>query len=162
MFSIALHYRVATSYAASLIVLLLATVAGCGSSGPPRGAIEGQVTIGGVPLKSGRIMFTPLPPAEGPAASAAIVDGKYRIEQAEGPVVGDHRVAILSEPELGFPIDDDEAYIKNVAGRPLPPSPIPPAYGHNSQVTTTIKEGDGNQFDVAIPTGAHAVARPTY
>ena len=130
---------------------LAATVAGCGESGPPRASIAGKVTVGGEPLKAGRILFTPLAPTEGPATTATIVDGSYRIERTEGPVVGQNRVVVEASPDMGFPLDDEETYARQVAGHPLPPSPVPPEFGRNSQLTVQVKAGEDNIFDVPIP-----------
>jgi len=144
-----------------LVLCLAAVPMGCGRAGPPRAAIEGQVTIGELPLKSGRIVFIPLAPNEGPAASAAIVDGRYQIDSSEGPIVGQNRVEVESEFELGFSLDDELAFTSGT-GQPWPKIAIPPEFNRFSQVTADVKKGETNRFDVAIPAAPHAAARPPY
>ncbi len=64
-------------------------LAGC--SGPEdleRVAVEGNVTLDGAPLAKGTIRFVPQRPAYGPRVGGPIVDGRYKIERAGGPVVG--------------------------------------------------------------------------
>jgi hypothetical protein len=141
---------------------LAAVLSGCGDSGPPRAAIEGEVTIGGEPLKSGRIIFAPQAPTEGPATTVAIVNGHYCVERANGPLVGQHLVRIESDPDLGFALDDEEAFVAHAGARPLPPSPIPPEFSHRSQLMVEVKADQENKFDVPIPVATHSAARPAY
>jgi hypothetical protein len=136
----------------SLLWLCLAAVGslGCSQEGPQRAPVSGRVTIGGQPLAAGRILFIPAAPTSGPAASARITDGTYRLSEAEGPVVGTQRVEIEADLNLGFAIDDEAAFARR-AQKPWPKSPIPPAFGRESRLTVTIEAGCENQFDVAIP-----------
>src|SRR5688572_10415025 len=112
-------------------ILLIAGLAGCGSSGPPRAAIQGHVTAGGQPLAAGRILFTPAAPNKGPATTARITNGKYELSAADGPVVGANRVQVEADLNLGFALDDEAAYAQR-GGAPLPPQPIPPEFNLNS------------------------------
>src|SRR5688572_2395907 len=89
------------------VCVCLLAASGCGESGPPRASITGRVTVGNVPLKAGRVLFVPESPAVGPAASAAVVDGEYKLSELEGPVVGINRVEVEAERSLGFAIDDE-------------------------------------------------------
>jgi len=141
------------------LCLLFAAVVGCSESGPARAPITGQVTVGGQPLAKGRILFIPAAPNQGPVASAAVRDGSYRIPQVEGPVVGQNRVEVEAELNLGFAIDDEAAFAKR-GGRPLPANPIPPQYNRDSKLTVEVEAGDENRFDVTIPSARHAAARP--
>ncbi len=136
-------------------------MAGCGPAGPVRAPVAGKVTVGGQPLAKGRILFIPQAPNQGPTTSAAIVNGQYAIGQSEGAVVGENRVEVEAELNLGFAIDDEAAYTKR-GGRPLPPNPIPPRYNRESTLIAEIKAGEDNQFDVTIPGGRHSAARPQY
>lgn len=135
-----------------LLWLCLAAIGslGCSAEGPQRANVSGRVTIGGQPLAAGRILFVPIAPTSGPAASARITDGAYHLSEAEGPVVGTHRVEIEADRSLGFAIDDEVAFAKR-AQKPWPKSPIPPAFGRESRLTVTIEAGRENTFDVEIP-----------
>jgi hypothetical protein len=143
------------------ISLLAAVLIGCGQSGPGRAPIAGKVTVGGQPLAAGRILFIPVAPNQGPTTSAAIKGGEYRVPKAEGVVVGQNRVEIEAELNLGFAIDDEAAYAKR-GGRPLPPNPIPPQYNRESQLAVEVIPGEQNSYDVTIPGARHTAARPQH
>jgi hypothetical protein len=139
----------------------LATAAGCGEAGPARAPIQGKITVGGKPLAAGHILFTPVAPTKGPAASARITAGEYKLDKADGPIVGQNRVEVEGDLNLGFAIDDEAAYAKR-GGRPLPPNPIPPAFNSQSTLTVEVKPGETNAFDVVIPTANQAAAKRLY
>ena len=144
-----------------LSLLAMVALVGCGGITPNRAPISGQITVGGQPLAKGRILYTPVAPNQGPAASAVVKDGKYSIPRAEGPVVGQNRVEVEAELNLGFAIDDEAAFAKR-GGRPLPANPIPPEYNRDSQLVVEVKAGGENRYDVTIPSVRHAAARPHY
>jgi hypothetical protein len=131
-------------------LLLISTMIGCGSSGPPRAAIHGRVTAGGQPLAAGRIIFIPFAPNEGPAASARIVNGEYTLSDDDGPVVGANRVQIEADLNLGFELDDEAAFAQR-GGMPLPPQPIPAEFNTQSTRTVEVKAGEDNSYDVMVP-----------
>lgn len=84
--------------ALAVITLLLS---GCGSSGPERAAVEGEVTLGGKPLEQGSILFRPTEGTKGPTAGGTIENGRYRITQSNGPLVGTNRIEINAFHETG-------------------------------------------------------------
>ena len=131
-------------------VLSLGALAGCGGhSGPPRAAIHGRVTAGGQPLAGGRILFTPVAPNKGPATSARITNGEYQLTAKDGPVIGNNRVQIEADLNLGFALDDEAAFAQR-GGAPWPPNPIPPEFSTHSTQTVEVKDED-NAYDVIIP-----------
>ncbi|HUE69312.1 MAG TPA: hypothetical protein VMP01_00345 [Pirellulaceae bacterium] len=133
-----------------LLVCLSASLTGCGESGPPRAAIEGEVTIGGQPLKAGRITFAPQAPTQGPATTLAIVAGRYQAERSHGPLVGLNLIQVEADPDLGFPLDDEQAFAA-LGAMPAIWQPIQPEFNLNSQLTTEIRAGEVNRCDVTIP-----------
>ncbi|MGE3315253.1 MAG: hypothetical protein AB7O26_09065 [Planctomycetaceae bacterium] len=122
---------------------------GCGDSGPERVSVSGKVQIDNQPLKSGRIIFIPQEPTVGPAASAHIVDGVYQISDVDGAVVGSNRVEIKADMDLGFPLDDDEAFAK-LEGAPLPPNPVPVKYNQRSELNVETSSDGPNEFDFTL------------
>lgn len=156
-----LRNQVAFSFLATVPLVLAAALPGCGGASVPRATIEGQVVIGGQPLKAGRISFIPIAPNEGPAATAMIVDGKYHMDRSDGPVVGPNRVEVQAELDLGCPLDDDEAFVQRVA-KSWPSDPIPPEFSRHSLLTAVVKKGIHNRFDVSIPHAASSTALPTH
>jgi len=133
-----------------LAVLLAAGLAaGCGQSGPQRAAIHGRVTIADQPLASGQILFIPVAPNAGPSASGAIVNGEYKIEEREGPIVGKNRVEVRGERPLGFAIDDEQAFAQR-GPVPLPPDPVPATFNSQSQLSLDVAADQDNIYDVPI------------
>lgn len=127
---------------------LFAALTGCDDE-LPRAAVTGQVTVGGEPLKAGRVLFLPEPPLAGPTAAATITDGQYKLARRDGPIIGRQRVEVEADLPLGFALDDEAAFAKR-RGAPLPPHPIPVEFNQQSTLTTDIQAGE-NVFDVAVP-----------
>lgn len=69
----------ATATRGCLIGCLLAAAVSLGGCREPRAAVEGTVTFNGQPLHNGAIQFLPADGNYRKAASAAVVDGRYRI-----------------------------------------------------------------------------------
>lgn len=130
------------------LLVTIAMTGGCGQDGLPRGAVKGRVTVGGQPLTRGRILFLPQNPP-GPAVTAMIQDGAYELPSSKGPLVGQNRVEVEGELNLGFALDDEQAFAKR-QGAPLPPNPIPPQFNRQSTLSTEVKDGE-NVYDVTIP-----------
>jgi hypothetical protein len=143
------------------LVMFAVAAAGCGNAGPVRAPIRGKVTVGGQPLAAGRILFTPIAPNQGPATSAVITAGEYKIPKDEGPVVGNNRVEVEADLNLGFAIDDEAAFAKR-GGKPLPPNAIPPQFNRESQFVVEVKVGEENSYDVTVPQGRPSAARANH
>jgi len=129
---------------ASLLVSLLAI--GCGSSGPPRAAVQGNVTWEGESIETGTINF--IPTGDGPAATGSIQNGEYSLPKGSGPVIGECRVEIFAMKDFGL----------QEAGPPHPPGTkievvkqiIPTEYNNSSELTVSINDGD-NSHDFMLP-----------
>ncbi len=76
---------------------------GCRGSDDPwdRVAVRGEVTLDGQPLATGKITFFPIDGNKGPAAGGDIENGRFELDQAEGPVTGANRVEIRSVQKTG-------------------------------------------------------------
>jgi hypothetical protein len=138
-------------------LLLVSLLAGCGSDagGPQRSAIEGHVTLAGEPLPAGTVAFIPAEPAKGPTVFATIREGHYQLSQAEGPVLGPHRVEI--NPSLGFDpaagANDREVALTEhlrANGPIVPPVRIPEKYNRRSLLTAVVTENGANTFDFPL------------
>lgn len=80
-----------------LVILFCCGAAGCssGHSAPPRGTVQGSVTLDEIPIAAGEIVFYPTGETKGPATFGRIKDGKYEFAMADaGPIVGTNRVEI--------------------------------------------------------------------
>lgn len=134
----------------SLWLPLLVFALGCGAEykGPERGAMQGQVTLNGEPLKHGTISFVPTAGTEGPSAGSSIENGNYSIPESKGPVVGTYRIEISSFQETGKKIP---------AGSPFPPGTmidetkeaIPPKYNSASELEGDVVAGE-NTFNFEL------------
>src|SRR5207245_2165923 len=60
-----------------------------------RGAIEGEVTLDGLPMDGGIIFFTPVDGPKSISPSAEIKGGRYRLRAWDGPALGKNKVRIL-------------------------------------------------------------------
>lgn len=130
--------------------VLVVVLAGCsGGSEIERRPLEGTVTVNGKPMATGRIRFTPAAGTNGPAASASVSEGRFTGPEDEGVVVGEYRVEIEAQENLGFEFDDDVAYAAR-GGRPLPPNEIPLEFNRNSRLTATVRADEENTFNFPL------------
>ena len=143
--------RFATTLAAGLVA---GALAGCGSAdGPQRAAVSGSVSVNGQPLASGVIRFVPTGQTKGPAAVAPVTNGTYELPEAEGPVVGTHRVEIEASGHVGFELDDESAYAQMFQqGRALPKNPVPEEFNRHSKLSANVDAAGPNRHDFAIST----------
>jgi hypothetical protein len=87
----------------------LFALTGCSNDGVQRAEVSGTVTFNGQPVKEGSINFFPTDGTKGPEAGGAILDGKYHIPKAKGPVVGKNRVELRAFQKTGRRIQDPTA-----------------------------------------------------
>ena len=108
-------------------VLGLSLIAGCQASVEPRRPMHGDVTVDAIKVRRGSISFLPTGATVGPAATTAIVDGRYEFSRTNGPYVGTYRVQVgvialesnETEPTLALAAAEQSATAK--AGvRPAP------------------------------------------
>lgn len=135
---------------AEIVACLIIT--GCsGPDGPQRVAVEGNVTMDGVPLAKGLIRFVPQRPARGPRVGGPIVDGRYRFEQPGGPVVGTMRVEIwpdesdLLRQALAHPAESHKHNPANLLA-----NQIPIRYNDQSRLVVETTSEDPNRFDFEL------------
>jgi hypothetical protein len=96
-------------------LLAVAGASGCaGTSGhaPPRAPVMGFVTLDGELLEQGVIRFVPTEGTTGPKTTALIDRGMFVLPADHGPVVGTHRVEILSTDTGGLAMDDEQALVR--------------------------------------------------
>jgi hypothetical protein len=86
------------------LLLFLAAFLGCGSTdGLDRQAISGVVTLDGLPIMSGAILFEPATDRSGTAVGATVRKGEFTISKHEGPVPGRYRVRVYASSEIQAP-----------------------------------------------------------
>lgn len=148
--------RLLIDFRALLLVPLSLSLSGCGGhEGPQRVAVRGSVQFGAAPLESGQVRFVPQAPTTGPASAAAVVDGEYAFTEADGPVVGTHRIEIESAERFDFPVDDEQAFAKFAESREgrdrrRPVNPVPEIYNTKSTLTRTVESEGEPVFDFVL------------
>ena len=118
---------------ASLAVVIPALLStGCGPTGPQKITIQGMVTLDGVSLPEGQVVFIPSDPSLG-AAGGAITNGVFTVTTFKGP----HQVEVHAEKRLP---------------RPVPPG-APPEAGFTfvSIIPNRYNEKTTLTFDVQSP-----------
>lgn len=129
-----------------LFIFALLIVTGCGNQGPPRVAVQGTVQFDGKPVPDGSIRFIPLEGTPGPESAAAIVDGKYLLDEDTGPPIGKLRVEIRQGATIppGLTNDHSAALPKKYQ---LPQNKIPPQFNDRSSLSVETVLGSMNTFD---------------
>ncbi len=115
--------------------------AGCGSSGPPRVAVSGTVTLDGRPIEQGAISFVPTADSKQPSAGAEIAAGEYSIPAASGPSAGKYKVEIRWSKPTGKQIE---------LGSPAPPGTlvdevkeaVPAKYNSKTTLEEVLEPGE--------------------
>lgn len=99
--------------------------------------MSGTVTLDGQHLNSGEIVFVPASGTKGPTAAGAIVDGKFDISAAKGPLPGTYRVEITADRKTGRKIQADEASSELVDQYE---QYLPGRYNESSELTAEITD----------------------
>lgn len=126
--------------------------AGCGESDGlgPYIPISGTVKLGGEPLKSGDIVFSPLQVGRG--VQGTIVDGAFSIPKSRGPSPGPYRVEIHSIQPTGKKVFDrgEGEMIEQTKNM------VPAAYNANSKLQVEVEQSGENTFtfDLELPSKA--------
>ena len=143
VFSPKLQIILATGSCLSLLLLAL----GCGgSSGPPRAAVSGTITLDGQPLSQGTITFVPA--GEGTAASGEIEKGQFSIPADKGPSPGKCRVEVVSFQETGkkVPGISDDASGMTAETKQI----IPEQFNVKSTLAENVAESGENVFELSL------------
>jgi len=129
----------------------IACVSGCADSDPvQRRRLEGEVKIDGEPADLALITFIPIAPTAGPKASGLVRQGKYVIEQKDGPYPGRFLVKIENVPY------EIEAMAARRTGTKPPPAPgklrpvVAADYNRDSTITVTVRQDEENRFDFDV------------
>ncbi len=89
----------------------LVIIVGCKGDGLNLAPAEGVVTLDGQPVADAGVMFLPVSPKQGPAASGATdQQGRFTMmtNNREGAPVGDHRVSINKADPFGVEIPPEQ------------------------------------------------------
>ena len=107
--------------------------------------VSGTVTLEGTPVPKGSIQLTPAEGTKGPVTSAEIIEGKFSIEQANGPTAGKYKVSISGRPTATIKSDEMPG------GTPkLVPEPVPTKYNTASTLETDVPAGGSSTLEFAL------------
>ena len=120
-----------------LLPTLFIVLSGCGGG---RAAVEGSVTLDGVPVEAGYITFVPIEETAGSGARAKIEKGHYVIDPAGRPVPGVYRVEISARRKTGKKIPiGSPAPLGTMADEEV--EAVPARYNKESKVRRELKAG---------------------
>lgn len=140
---ISLRMQLRYSLALSLATIALA---GCGAAGDgkSRVALEGEIKLNGKALPSGLVSFLPTDD-KGETAVAKIENGKFAIDRANGPTIGNYKVLINSTQPTGRKIRDTDNPAQLVSEER---EVVPRQYNSNSTLNIEIKEDGKQNFEL--------------
>lgn len=124
-----------------ILAACLPVLAGCSRS-DGRQALEGTVTLDGVPLAEASIAFRPLPGTVSPAAGGSITAGKFSIAREQGPCAGMFRVEITAIRPTGEKRMDTLTHTMVDAYE----ESIPQQYNTQSTLTADVTAHGPNRF----------------
>lgn len=118
---------------------LVVAVAGCGSNGPTRYRVSGEVTFRGTPLDAATIQFV----SREESAGSAVTAGGYEVPAAHGLPAGSYQVVISCPVRpRGVPADRDYLGLYDE---------LLPASANTATVLTAEVTAEGpNRFDFRI------------
>jgi hypothetical protein len=123
--------------------LFLVALIGCGSSdGLNRQAITGTVSLDGLPIARGAILFEQATQASGTAVGATIQQGTFAISRQEGPVPGDYLVRVYSSSETQARPADGQT---DRSPRPMVER-FPPRYNTQTELRARVLDRSVNRF----------------
>ena len=133
-----------------LSISLCMLSAGCSGNQLASKVIFGTVTCRGEKVEQGHGRFVPIDGTPGPASTAAIVDGEYRIEARGGVPIGKHRVEIVASKKTGRKVmgwnGNEQAMIDETVR--LGPQEYE---GEGSPLTLEVTAESDGHFDIEIP-----------
>lgn len=134
--------------------VIAATLTGCDEGQTDIGgrvAVSGEVTLDGKPLKAAAIVFHCAgndSTAGEVTAFGFVEDGRYRIEDGSGPVVGEARVEFRPKPIEREAFEEKIDQAASQRHRRVDPQPnvvaIPERYGEHSEIRVELVDSEEN------------------
>lgn len=143
------------------VLLAAAGVAGCaGTSGnvPPRAPVMGLVTLDGELLEQGVIRFVPTQGTTGPQTTATIDRGLFTLPAAQGPIVGTHRIEIVSTDTGGLALDDEQALVRlsrSLQIQKIDVVRVPAVYNRQSRLIARVPESGTCDLNFDLVSSTH-------
>ncbi|QDS96681.1 hypothetical protein FF011L_54930 [Roseimaritima multifibrata] len=118
------------------LMLGVAAILGCGSSGPTTYPVTGNVTYKGEPIETGSVVFDPVGGA-GISGMGGIQNGKLTAEVPAGEMI--LRFSSMKSTDK-----------KDEYGELITESLIPDKYNANSEIRKTISADGPNELDIKL------------
>jgi hypothetical protein len=123
---------------------------GCGESpeNVKRASVRGVVTVDGEPLPKGKIVFAPDGAHSAQMATVPVSNGQFDVPDNFGPIIGAHRIEIISTDDGGYSPDDEAAMERWIAGgrKPIKIVRIPEEYNQDGKLKAEVTEDGPNEF----------------
>ena len=139
----------------SLLLICSCVVVGCGAGDSAVAPVSGLVSVGGKPLKFGRVCF--YPEKGRPAIGEIGADGRYQlttVRSGDGAAMGKHRVTVEAVEVTGAPKTMAEESLQAGKGAPAPTVKWFAAERfsrlQSTDLVADVKAGD-NQIDFKLP-----------
>lgn len=139
--------RYARFFCGLLAPTICLALAGCGANSDLL-EVGGNVSLNGVPLKSGSIRFTLMNNEKAVSAEPGIIDGRYATASGKGLPPGTYHVMISAVDE-----NSPMVTVRDALGRPVTSAPadlIPAEYNTSSDKTVDVTPEGENQFNFDI------------
>ena len=117
------------------LLLGLVFLSGCGAVRE----LDGEVTLDGVPIEQGSILFVPTAKNRGKVASGSIEKGKFRLTGEQAPTPGAYLVEIRASRKTGKKVR--KPYGKPGEMEDELVEAVAPRYNRATKLTTEIKGG---------------------
>ena len=147
-------------------LIVLATLAGCGTDGPDTSYVEGVVTLDGEPLSDATVTFSPAEGSQGkPASGKTDANGVYKLTDMRSEVTGTGampgRYLVAIKKVSGTEQEDPDAWKNDPNYGKMNYSPretvtlksaIPTEYGKpaTSGLEATVESGRNENVDFAL------------
>ena len=138
-------------------VLLLGAVAGGCSRVPRRFALEGKVTVDGVPLESGSMAWIPLAGTVAPTCGGSITRGRFSIPAPQGAREGQYRVEITATRQSERP---DSPSLDGMTMCFSVYQYLPARYNSESDLVATVIRSGKNLYTFELTTENKTAASP--
>lgn len=141
-------------------LLAAAGLVGCTGTSierPPRAPVMGLITLDGELLEQGVIRFVPAEGTTGPQTSAVIDRGLFTLPAEHGPIVGTHRIEIVSTDTGGLAMDDEQALARLSAAPQTPKIEIvrvPAIYNEHSRLVAQVPENGTSDLNFDLVSAA--------
>ena len=109
-----------------------------------RQAISGKVTLDGLPLPKGQIVFDPATSATGTRTGGPIVDGTYQLTKSDGPVPGAYNVLITAVSVVEGDPNDPAKKVKRTRDA------VPAKYNARTTLHVEIKADGSDGLDFRL------------